>query len=97
MYLCSSLKAIYMVCVAQNSQTLRLAKVTEISKLCGEKWRAVSEDEKKKFEDMAKADRERYAAQMKEFEETGSYTKTEAEVFPPPDVPSSSADFFNFK
>jgi len=43
-------------------------KVTEIAKLIGGKWRGLSAEEKKPYEDKAKLDKERYLTEQKEYE-----------------------------
>uniref|UniRef100_A0A3B4FZX6 High mobility group box 2a n=1 Tax=Pundamilia nyererei TaxID=303518 RepID=A0A3B4FZX6_9CICH len=45
------------------------AKVTlpEVSKLCSEKWKSMSPEEKAKFEEMAKNDKRRYDQEMKSY------------------------------
>lgn len=40
---------------------------TEIAKVAGEKWKAVSAEEKAKYEKMAANDKERYAKDMKKY------------------------------
>ena len=44
------------------------------SKLIAEKWKALTEDDKKKYQDLSAKDKERYEKQKKEFEETGKFT-----------------------
>ena len=43
------------------------ASFGEIGKLLGEAWKNVSEEEKKRFEDMAEADKERYKKEMESY------------------------------
>ena len=43
-------------------------KFTEMGKLIGEKWRELSSDDKKEFEDMANEDKERYNDEMKKYQ-----------------------------
>ena len=38
-------------------------KVTEIAKVIGAKWKALTDEEKKKYNDMAEKDKERYEAE----------------------------------
>lgn len=59
------------------------AKFGDISKLLGERWKALSSDEKAPYEEMARADKERYKAQMKDYtppsgDEEESKQKTKA-------------------
>lgn len=46
-------------------------QATEIVKAMGAKWKGMNDDEKKKFFEMAEADKERYA------KENAAYTKSE--------------------
>ena len=48
--------------------------VTEISKEMGLRWKALSAEAKVVYEDMARADKKRYEAQMLEFKAEGSFT-----------------------
>lgn len=41
--------------------------LTEVSKLCSEKWKSMSPEEKAKFEEMAKNDKRRYDQEMKSY------------------------------
>lgn len=41
--------------------------LTEVSKLCSEKWKSMSPEEKEKFEEMAKNDKRRYDQEMKSY------------------------------
>jgi N-methylhydantoinase A/oxoprolinase/acetone carboxylase beta subunit len=42
-------------------------QVTEISKRCSEKWKTMSEDEKKRFYELAQKDAERYQAEVQAY------------------------------
>ena len=42
-------------------------KFTEMGKLIGEKWRELSDDDKKEFEDLAEKDKQRYADEMAKY------------------------------
>jgi uncharacterized membrane protein YgcG len=55
------------------------AKITELSKLMGAKWKEISKEGKTKYEALNKEFKELYTKQMKEFSETGTYTRTEAQ------------------
>ena len=48
-------------------------KITEIMKLIGEKWNALNDKEKKKYQDLAEKDKGRYEKQKKEYESTGKF------------------------
>lgn len=52
----------------------------DILSLLGAAWKAITAEEKAEFEQKAKEDKERYRVQLEEFEEKGTYTKTEAEI-----------------
>ena len=43
------------------------ASITDISKLIGERWKAMSEDDKKPYTDKAEADKARYAREMADY------------------------------
>lgn len=43
------------------------AGVTDIVKLCAEKWKALAPEDKKPYEEMAKKDKERHAREMAEY------------------------------
>lgn len=43
-------------------------KFTDLGHIMGERWRALSPDEKKKFEDLALEDKKRFDAEMEEYE-----------------------------
>lgn len=49
------------------------------TKLISEKWKNLSEDEKKKYTDLAEKDKERYQKQLLEFEKTGKFTPITAD------------------
>ena len=44
-------------------------KITEMAKVIGAKWKALSDDEKQKYNDMAEKDKERYAAEKATWDE----------------------------
>lgn len=52
----------------------------EITPLLGAAWKAADAETKKKYEEAVTADKERYAKQKKEFDETGKFTKTPEEI-----------------
>eukprot|EP00049_Salpingoeca_infusionum_P002687 m.58900 g.58900 ORF g.58900 m.58900 type:complete len:215 (+) comp11734_c0_seq1:798-1442(+) len=49
------------------------AGVTDIAKIIGQKWRGLTDDEKKPFQELAVKDRARYNAQMKDYTPTPGY------------------------
>jgi hypothetical protein len=48
--------------------------VSEVAKEMGVRWKALSAEERAVYEDMAKADKKRYEAQMAEYKADGSFT-----------------------
>jgi hypothetical protein len=46
------------------------------SKIIGEKWKALDDEDKKKYQELSGKDKERYEKQKKEFDETGKFTPT---------------------
>lgn len=60
--------------VAEEHPDLSL---TERSKVIGEKWRALTPEEKKEYEDMSTASKEKYKQEMAEFEEKVKKEKAE--------------------
>lgn len=52
----------------------------EVMSLLGVAWKAADAETRKKYEDAALADKERYARQKAEFDKTGTYTKTPEEI-----------------
>jgi len=65
--------------IDQNGGT-EAVKVSEVMGLVGAAWRVADADTKKKFEDEAVREKERFAKQKKEFDETGKFTKSADEV-----------------
>lgn len=49
------------------------------SKKISEEWKALTDDDKKKYEELAAKDKERYAKQIEEFNKTGKFTPVTAE------------------
>merc|ERR1712105_166154 len=47
------------------------ASITEVSKKCGEEWRAISDAEKKKYEKMQEEAKKKFEVDMKEWLENG--------------------------
>ena len=47
---------------------------TEVIKEIGNRWKTLPAEEKSVYEDMQRADKKRYEAQMAEYKENGSYT-----------------------
>lgn len=45
--------------------------VADTAKRAGEKWKKMTDDDKKKYEELAKADKERYEQEMKEYKASG--------------------------
>ena len=45
--------------------------ITEVAKACGEKWKSIDEDVKKKYEDRHKEMKEKYEEEYKEWYESG--------------------------
>merc|ERR1719433_2395887 len=54
-------------------------KFTEAMSKCGELWRALSEAEKKPFEDKAAAAKKKYEADVEKYHKTATYKKYMAE------------------
>lgn len=51
------------------------ASVTELAKLIGQKWRELSDDDKKPYEDLAEQDKERYRREMENYVPTPGYER----------------------
>ena len=47
------------------------ASITEVSKMCGEEWRALGDAEKKKYERMQEEAKKKFEVDMKEWLENG--------------------------
>jgi hypothetical protein len=60
-------------------------KFVELGKVLGERWRALTPDEKKRFEAMAAADKVRFQVEMQQ------YTANQAAAAPPPPPPQEQA------
>ena len=58
--------------ISENPQIA--TKVTEITKIIGQRWKELSEKQKKPYQDLADADKLRYARQLEEFEKKGWFT-----------------------
>lgn len=50
-------------------------KITEISKVIGAEWKALTAEQKKPFEESAKQDKERYTISFAEYKQTDDYKK----------------------
>ena len=51
--------------------------ITDVAKELGVRWKAVTGDEKEKYEELAKKDKERYEREMEEYKKTGGKVKKE--------------------
>jgi len=57
-------------------------KITEIGKKLGEMWKALTPDEKKKFDEIAQKDQERYQKAMEGYQPPSSSSESESEDEP---------------
>ena len=71
-------KTSYMCFMQENAkktmEELKTTKCSDAAKLLGERWQKMSDQEKKPYVEMVKADVARYEKQMKEFKELGYFT-----------------------
>ena len=73
----------YFIFLAHNRDAIK-KKHPELSmcqqtKKISEEWKSLSEDEKKKYTELAEKDKERYAKQLEEFNKTGKFTPVTTE------------------
>jgi len=65
-------KTAYLCFVSESRESLKKANPTltfgELGRLLGEQWRAVSEEERKKYEAIAEEDRKRYHREKEEYQ-----------------------------
>jgi len=54
-------------------------KFGEVGKLLGERWKELTDKDKKKYEDQAKIDKERYETEKAQYLATGTYGGSEEE------------------
>ena len=56
--------------------------ITDVAKELGVRWKSIADDEKVKYEELAKKDKERYEKEMEEYKKTGAVKKNEDEEMP---------------
>ena len=66
-------------------------KFTDLGHLMGQKWRALTPDQKKKYQDLAEQDKTRFQDEMKE------YNATQAASMPPPPATSPSKEYVQYQ
>jgi hypothetical protein len=51
--------------------------ITDVAKQNGEAWKATTNEQRKKFDELVKKDTDRHNKEMKEFQETGFFTNSD--------------------
>ena len=64
--------------------------ITDVAKELGVRWKSIADDEKVKYEELAKKDKERYEKEMEEYKKTGAVKKNEDEEMPDAVQPKGS-------
>lgn len=68
----------YFIFLAHNREAIKKKhpdlSMCQQTKKISEEWKALSDDEKAKYTDLAAKDKERYAKQIEEFNTTGKFT-----------------------